>query len=237
MLSRDKISADPGVSSSWMISFADLLSLILTFFILIYSMSSVENQMWQKYKSQLTQKFESDFFINIVDRKPELSIERVEVEYGKDTQYLFAVINDKLKNIQDNNSSIKTTLLDDKVVISLIEPSFYQQTDPSSLNTPETILKEIAQALSTMKNGIEVICYDGFSTDTKQSGQMNWELALNRSIFISNILRKSGYPYRIKSFGKSSVSSDNLFPDASLGEKQEISKRIDIIVRSEKATF
>ncbi len=40
------------VNNNWMLSFADLLSLILTFFVLIFATSSIPKKNWDKYKNE-----------------------------------------------------------------------------------------------------------------------------------------------------------------------------------------
>ena len=47
-------SGSSGISSVWLVIFADLVALLLTFFVMLFSMSNVSVESWQKMVDALT---------------------------------------------------------------------------------------------------------------------------------------------------------------------------------------
>ena len=114
-----KRKKNQGISLAWMMIFTDLVALLLTFFVMLFSMSVLRVDTYKKAVNALTNTFDvakirpsenpvAQFNIDSIMRKPAI-----------DLDYLAAVIEQKIKKDEIiKNSPI--IYMDDKLVISLL---------------------------------------------------------------------------------------------------------------------
>ncbi|PIR32846.1 MAG: hypothetical protein COV36_03450 [Alphaproteobacteria bacterium CG11_big_fil_rev_8_21_14_0_20_44_7] len=119
----------------WMISFADLLSLILTFFVLIYSMAQ---------PMQMTNIYKWDYN-SLVSLNTDINFSKINLEQGSDVmtnEYLLNIFTQRLKNENLDYLEIKTE--HENFVISLS----YDAINPEVLQK----LAEILRSFNTNKH-------------------------------------------------------------------------------------
>lgn len=235
---RKGINHETTQSTAWMVTLADLLALIITFFVLLYSMSSVVDYKWKTVSKSLSQRM-SNSFITPLTALPtsDLTVERVNLEKGDNLRYLLAVLTDKINVLPDLGALFRINLLEDRLVISMLGHSSFS---PGSAELPAkavNLITFIGQTLSTVRNSLEIVSYADPSPIQNNTYPSNWELSLHRAYAVSETLKKSGYPYTVRSFGRSSSLFEDLSTDIPVQEREELSRRIDIIVRGAKATY
>jgi chemotaxis protein MotB len=223
--------------ASWTMTFADLLSLIITFFVLLYSMSSIVEEDWKVISKSLSQTLSPNLTTKLTYSSSELTVERVDKKSGSDLDYLFTVLSDKIKFLPNYKTLLKLGKAEDRIIISLLGNNFFIAGSAELPKKAKHIVNFLGQILSTTKNKIEVVSFADPRPPKSDTYPSNWELSLNRAIIVSNALRKYGYPYKIDAFGRSSSLFGEFASDMPLLRKQKLSRRIDIIVRSEKATY
>lgn len=120
-----RIPSKPAVSSNqWMLSFADLLSLILTFFVLIYSMANPIQQT-NIFKNNFDSLKHQESDINFADIKVERFATEISSEY---LDNIFETTqNPALKNLRTSSKankfiiSIPLNKIDDKMIQQIAE--------------------------------------------------------------------------------------------------------------------
>ncbi len=219
--------------SAWLLTFADLLSLILTFFVLLYSMSSLKEEAWREVSQSLSQRLNPDFIIvkEPSTRTAEKGVERIEEQQAINLDYLEAVLKDKMKNKEELKG---VTLLrnDDRIILSLASDLFFES--GSAVLQPQVMpaISALINMLSSVTNRIETI---GHTDPTPVSGEQypsNWELSLYRSVVIAQALQNGGYPAPIRAFGLSSSHFDELPSDIHLHQRYNLARRVDIVIRA-----
>ena len=130
-------SGPSGLSSVWLVIFADLVALLLTFFVMLFSMSNVTVESWQKMVDALTDALNPESEEKI-DTTPDVkaNIDLVFRKQAINLDYLRAVFEQKVIKNQALKGS-QLTLLEDRLVVSLPGSILF---DPNS-----AILKKTAK--------------------------------------------------------------------------------------------
>lgn len=174
-------------SNAWLTSLADLMSLILTFFVLVYSMSEVPKKKWIDVSSSL-----SDFFKG--DRSefiPEFDLDNVksvknEKKKAFDITYLKTII--KNLKIRAEKSPVKYDIQQDyfSIIIPLDYLIFTAIDNPLLTKNGEVLLFNLSKVYSVLSNQMEV----------KVIGESR-EKSMLINDFISGKIEELGYEYNV----------------------------------------
>jgi len=198
------------ISNAWLTSLADLMSLILTFFVLVYSMSEVPNKEWNIISTALI-----DFFkggsIQIKQDYDLSSIKQV-LKHGSkkpfDVTYLETLFESLV--LEKNAKTVSLEILDNSFIIKFDfneVAKISEKTQEIELDTNgENLLFNLSKIFSILPNQIEVSTL-GDST----------EKTILLTDFIAGKVEEFGYEYTVLRI----VSDDIKFIEDS-GEKIEI---------------
>lgn len=201
---------DEQASDQWMLTFADLLSLILTFFVLLYSMSSVDDIKWEKLTKALAQRLNPDRDEVYTKPAAELSILKKDLSLKvPPIEYLHSIFIDKMEDSQILRDSLHIFRRDDKLILRIIAPDMFED-GSRELNEDLRIslLEPVSQILASIGNHISIYGYVSPADEEVMYGQRDvwpsfWELSLSRAVMVADSLRNMGYPYSITTFGAS----------------------------------
>lgn len=205
----------PPDDESWMATFADMVTLILVFFILLLSMSKLDTAKYEEVSAGMTK--------SLSDRKVETPIE------------------DLRQTIRDN---MKGTRMDDAIAIGkdsagvsleMAAASFY---DLASADFKPEAMDTLIQLADTIKaerfNGFQ-ISVEGHTDDTPirtEKYPSNWELSSARAARIIRLFEDEGIsPSRMRAVGLADtapkVPNRGPYGDP-LPQNQEINRRVVI---------
>lgn len=230
------ISGDKsGVSGKqWLLTFADLLSLILTFFVMLYAMSSIDGTEWEKVNHSLSQRLKPNPEQGYSDPAAELGIKRINVANAVSLDYLSSVIAEKIKDSEKLSNSFSSSYDGDKLVITLIDKDVFLKDENKFSENGSQIIALLGDILQSVGNQISVYgSVENKEIDTPEFSS-NWELSLSRALVVSQALRIRGYAYKITAFGREGTEG--------VGEKDKSGEKIgsgarhiEIVVKSESA--
>jgi chemotaxis protein MotB len=217
----------------WMLTFADLLSLILTFFIMIYAMSSTELNEWKAISGSIKDAFNKMPGIQIsteIKKREDTQAEYVKEKVGNELGYLNSVLLDKFNTAGIKDDLISVNLSEDRLVISLVGETCFANNSAVLLPKAQEIVEILGNALGSSRNRIEIYGNASIKPVNTPDYPSNLELSLARAMTAANKLKSSGYDHKIVAFGRSSANTMGL---ESLPKEQRegVSRRIDIIVR------
>ena len=219
-----------GISLAWMMIFTDLVALLLTFFVMLFSMSVLRVDTYKKAVNALTNTFDiakirpaekpvAQFNIDSIVRKPAI-----------DLDYLAAVIEQKIKKdeIIENSPII---YMDDKVVISLLGDLLFAEGSAQLNDKARQALFLLGGVLQNIKNTVSVSGYSDEKKFENAAFTSDWELSLARAVVVANELKRAGYTEEILSigFGKSRSSALKGLP---AHKKKTMSRRVDVMILS-----
>ncbi|MCC3860820.1 OmpA/MotB family protein [Pseudemcibacter aquimaris] len=219
--------------NSWMIIFADLLALLLTFFVLMFSMSSVQVSEWQALVTSLSENLNperakiDDYDWNKIDEA--LILE----ETGMNLDYLKNVFEDKMsRNAILSRSTV--TVLDDRLAISLPSDLIFELGQAELEPDARAAMIELGETLRTIDNEIMVVGHSDLSPISGRFYPTNWELSLVRAILISRLIKTGGYEGPIEAYGNGSSRFSELDESIPLDQRYNLARRVDVIVLQKK---
>jgi len=215
-------------SKAWMVTFTDLVSLMLTFFVLLFSMSSVKVDKWDEMINALSKSLNPQIEERITQPTAQFNISTVFRRRAINLEYLQAVLEDK---VTPDSILGKTTMVlhEDRLVISLPGDLFFQ---PGKALLSEEAREALFELGGVMRNVDNQIAVNGHTDPKPLAGggySSNWELSLGRAIAVANSLKESGYTEDIMSFGMAD-SGFRANPGMNKAEMNAQARRVDIVV-------
>ncbi|MFM8454528.1 MAG: flagellar motor protein MotB [Gammaproteobacteria bacterium] len=228
-MSRKKKHQERFNHERWLISYADFITLLFGFFVVMYSLSSINEG---KYKV-LTQSLEAAFTgppknINplsvgknastVGETKPphEAALENIRQELNKQLQGL---IEDNLISVQENA---------DWVEIQINSGLLFEPASATLLEGAGNIIKGVAISLKESKYFIRI---EGFTDNVPIQNdyyRSNWDLSAARSAAVVRLLENNG----LSAYRLSAVGYGEQFPiaDNRTREGRNKNRRVSIIV-------
>ncbi|MDA0781053.1 MAG: flagellar motor protein MotB [Rickettsiales bacterium] len=206
-------------NNNWMMTFADLLSLLLVFFILIYATTSIKKGQWDKLRESMGESFKA---AKVIEKKlvTNLHATKITINKGTDIDYLEAVIESKIKDDAFLKNNIKLEKDANSLIIKINGPNLFEGNSPVLTEDSRVLLFIIGDALQRVKNRIEVFGYINENDESKHTDSL--KLALSRAVKLASGMRDAGNLSKLEAMVKNEKPSG--LDDKSLN-------RIDIIVR------
>ncbi len=215
----------------WMLVFADLLSLMLTFFVLMFSMNSVQVEDWKAVVHTLSDRLNPK--PSLIQEKPYDGHEQsqVEVPLARSLDYLNTVITQKLAS-DPVLSQARVRLLDDRLAISIPSDLLFR-TDSAEIADKKVraAIADLATLLSRIDNRISVIGYTDPSPVVGTKYTSHWELSIDRALSIARILVANGYRQPVPAYGYGGNRFGHLLKGLPAELQSRLSRRVDIVVR------
>lgn len=216
----------------WLITFTDIMALMLTFFVLLYSMSVPEVEKWEDLSFSINKGF-SKFYSpkQFAGGQDAISIDKIDRNEALNLNYLDDLIKEKIK---ENKLLNEVTLISakDRLIISMPQDLLFDAGQDEVKVEGKKALFALGGLLARIRNRIEVVGHTDPTPITAQNPKFtsNWELSLSRAAQVSNILMQVGYRRDMIVRGMSSARYDEL--PATLPEQQrlDLSRRVDLVV-------
>ena len=218
----------------WLITFTDVMALMLTFFVLLYSMSTLKEDKWEDVSRALTYK-QNDFDASAFNAGSQdvISLDKIDKRKALDLGYIKTLISGLLKQKKINDVLLIEN--DKRLIISLPSQLLFKSGKADISADGKRVIFEIGGVLSRVKNRIEVVGYTDPRPIISTSGPYttNWQLSLARAASVSRVLRNVGYDRDMTVRGVSSARFDELPDDMSEDNKYALSRRVDIVVTND----
>ncbi len=182
----------------WMVTFADLVSLILTFFVMLFAMSTMRYDSWEVMIHSLSQRLNPTRADQESSPLADRNAQTVLVQQGADLDYLQSLILEKASD-RPILSEANVTRLGDRLVISLRADGIFHQHGASLNDGGRVAVTAFADLLANVENGLDVVVRVG-EIET-QSYPSKWELAVARAVSVARELNQAGIRRNISAFG------------------------------------
>ncbi|MCK0070461.1 OmpA/MotB family protein [Kordiimonas laminariae] len=217
-------------SASWMVTFADLLSLLLTFFVLMFSVSSVRQETWQNVIDSMARQF-----------NPERNVSRVtpneaakELQRNPTAGLNLTYLRESMEQMLENFPGFEGTEVirhGDEVLVSFPAEMFFQRKDIELVPDAERSLRALAGTLVQIRNSIRVAGHTDAVPVSSGKFRSNWELSMARARIVAGALTEYGYSKPITVLGYADTQ-ENLSYRKDLAN----SERVDIVIRAEESS-
>lgn len=230
-LGRRSDDSSSGISMIWLVSFTDIMALMLTFFVLLFSMSTPEQKTFADMTAALHNELRR-FYGRPLNPGQEDSIDVSRIDYDRalDIRYLEAL----MESMVARNEALKTvvTLMPqgDHLMMSLPQDLLFDVGKAELKPGSARALFALGGTFSRMKNSMEFIGHaDPRPVEGGQSAyESNWDLSLARAVAVAAALDKVGYNQPVAVRGASSGRYQDLQGIVDENQRLDLSRRVDI---------
>jgi len=204
----------PLVSQAWMVTFADLVALMLTFFVLLFAMSQLEQQKWHSLVQSLASRLNS---VEKSDSKKAAADYQIEVPIvppAADLDYLAPILREHL--------TAEPALADSELrrVANGLRKSFPEQRLFAAGTARLTaqggqVVFALGGVLRNLHNAVDVEAHGGSRAPTAA----DWQKSLARAAAVTRLLAEAGYAGPV--LARSAVDGGGV-------------ARIDVVVREDQ---
>mgnify|MGYP001249483088 CR=1 FL=1 len=227
-----KIKMEKEPPPTWLLSFGDLTAILTTFFVLLFSMSTLQTDRWKA--------------LGLGHENPETAPEKNEKVVGKSSSilpgglapalplgYLRKVLQEKFKEDPILNN-IVVYPSENSVILSLPDETLFKSGGAVLTRRAKTILFRIGGVISTIGNQVQLEGHSSPSEDDNEIIRSDWKLSLARALAVSNELKKSGYKKPLVVIGRGASHFDLLNERYPSIWHAKMARRVDIIIRPEE---
>jgi chemotaxis protein MotB len=219
---RERKSAESEAVESrerWLISYADLMTLLLALFIVLYA--AADHERASKIASAMTSQFSEGGTENapaasgVLPGADSLVAARTAIDRA------FAM-NSSLRN----RARIKVT--DHGIVVSLTEAGFFAPADASIREDALTVLDALGQALQESKAQVRVEGHTDSLPISTARYPSNWELSAARAATVLSHLVKGGVPP--SQLSVAGFAGERPVGDNNTADGRALNRRVDLVV-------
>lgn len=215
---------------AWLLTFTDLTALMLTFFVLLYSMSTINSDDWQNLVQALSPKLSSVQEVTVALPRGDQDSEPVERVPGTDLNYLANLLQEQ---VADDEILAKAVITQERERITLSLPGdlLFGSGSVELGDKAKSAIFALGGVLRNLRNVIEVA---GFADPVRprRSFASNWELSLARAASLSGMLATSGYQGEILVRGYGHAQYDAMVETDDAAARLAAARRVDIIIHA-----
>jgi len=211
-----------------MVTFTDLVALMLTFFVLLYAMSNVEPPKWRQLADSLAVNLNRMRDVEVIRPAHELNADTADREPGEDLDYLARI----LRNSAKKEPSLAESVIvrqSDRLLIALPGDLLFGPGANALDKNGARAAFTLGGILRSLSNAVEVA---GHADPTLAHGQPggNWGLSVARAATVARLLEKAGYARKVVVRGYGSSYFDTLSGTLSDSQRQSLARRVDIVI-------
>ncbi len=189
----------------WMATFADLVTLLMCFFVLLFAMSSTQQETYKELVQSLKSALGSQSVPEAGTRetikmrpiptekqeKDESQMDELGVMIEKELDEMASEVRE-LVLFNKLGGEVSVTKTEDGVVITMSDMLLFEKGDTTLSPKGMEILKKVASVLSTLAYHVKIKGHTDSSPITSPCYPSNWELSSARASTVARILIASG---------------------------------------------
>jgi len=230
LFKRAPARADSHDSATWLLTFTDLVALLLAFFVMLFAMSKVDLRKWQNLTEALARGLNSVRQEAAIAPHQSLDVAVAELTTGQDLDYLAGILSERLSD-DPSFAAGMVRRYTDRLVVTL--PAEAVDAEAGTAVEGGTLF-QLAGVLRQVRNKIEVVAYAGLD-ETAGMRVSPWELAMWRALGAAERLRASGYDRSVIVRGRQTEDRRDRVPGGPPVDAESASGRVDLVVRFDAA--
>ena len=225
----EQLLAAPKGRPIWMVSFIDCLSLVLSFFILVYSMATPDVERFRQLADGLSHRLGTVGLRLQSAPSPGVIAPTAERSQALNLDYLASLLQAQLAR-EPSLARAVIQRLADRLVVALPSEVVFTSNQATLTETAERALFELGGVLARLDNRIDVQGHTDPTPITDGAFADNWQLSIGRAIAVRDVLRRSGYQRPLIAQGLADSRYGEL--SASLPEvrRLQLARRVDIVI-------
>lgn len=218
--------ASPATPSgkAWLVTFSDLICLLLTFFVMLYAMSEPDPARYQALAAGVPGADPAQ----TGEARPEAAFSAAGLDRGKaiDLGYLGRVFESQM-SANPELSDMRINRVDGVLVLSMPADLLFAPGDATLSEGGKRVLFLMGGVAANIGNAMDVVGH----ADASPAGRRwvgNWELSLARAQAVADALREAGYLRDITVRGQGDGQAG--------GQVKAEARRVDLVVREHGVT-
>jgi chemotaxis protein MotB len=216
----------PSGGPAWMLSFADLLSVLLTFFVMLYSTTAIQNNKWEAFINSFQQRFQLPPRAAEVEAMLPVSKALPAEEMGANLDYLRSVINEKIASYPQlkKGEVIRTR---NRLLLSFPVDAFFK----NGLLTEDAkpTLESLVAVFNLINNRVDVAY--ALPPGELKSDPAAWEQSITRASRVAGALMSGGYHFQLNAYAYLNTLENPADDANGSGGQTDAPPRIDFVIR------
>lgn len=213
----------------WLVTFGDMISLVLTFFVMLFAMSQLDLNKWKLLASELGKEThpQTKRLDSFARAKPEFPGKYM--GHAVDLDYLALLLQRQI----DTNPAYHNVFVeahDDKLILVLPADAFFAsgqaRLDPRGV----AAISEIAQSFSYIRNQVRVEGNTDPAPTTGTPFTSNWELSIARAAAVAAVLKTAGYSKPLEIMGRADAGAATIDQNLDKNTRFRLARRVDIVI-------
>ncbi len=193
----------------WLLTYADMITLLVAFFIMMYSLSVLNLEKFKQFafaiRSGFTGEMDGKKGENIINQSNNISVDPFVISTGGEgknamerksnlgnksnvNDSIFASIKKEIENLKINKKLLGVINLEERegnlYIVILTDRIFFKTGEAELTEEAKEILKEIGKILKPLSNEISIEGYTSDSEIINPKYRNNWELSAARAISV-----------------------------------------------------
>jgi chemotaxis protein MotB len=232
---KDDSKEDP---MRWLLTYADMITLLMLFFIILYALSSIDKEKYKEITQQIQSVMAGGNFTILVNSKPtggwglldgvQPSAAKISPKKaGSGNSFLQAQIATTLQN-PTMAGKTKMTTTEKGITVSVGSDFFFGTSSDRLSEDALPVVRGLAQVLSEIPNKISIEGYTDDSAVDRTQWDSNWDLSAARALVLLKALEQYGVPdsrLSVTAYGstRSTMSNDT-------AEGRAYNRRVDVVI-------
>ena len=184
--------SDPSEDTSWLVTYGDMVTLLMAFFVLMFSASKVSEEKYEQVAQSIAQGFNSP--------GPDAIVEIASSESAEEVTVLSPLTNakemlDQLIEERDLDGEMTTSFTPTGLKIELSSSSFFGSGSADVRESMVPSLVELSEVLQSLPDGDYQVEVEGHTDNVPINTARfpsNWELSSLRAINVAHIFEDTG---------------------------------------------
>lgn len=212
---------------AWMLTFADLVSLLICFFVLLYSMKSVDESLWKKISGSFAGALNYSQKFKQVSPNNESGVEAEQILNSDGMEYIESILVAKFEREGLlEYVKFKRDLSDNSLHVKIPGKYMFIMDTPDITAEGESMLTFITETVQYINDDLEIANYVG--PDSRGLAMQN---SMARSLAVRDFILRKGSKKTIKVIGFGSELYDSVKDIMTEEELQENAIKLNFIIR------
>ncbi|SFD34311.1 flagellar motor protein MotB [Clostridium uliginosum] len=197
-MKKKKVHHEEHVDESWLIPYADMLTLLLALFIVMFAMSQVDKEKLQKTSEQFSVIFSSGSGMLQSSGNATIATEQAGTSDSNNTATEEQNMTETKEKIEEEigkqgySDKVKVDLNEGGLEVSIQDVILFNSGDSDVLKEVSPLLLKISSMLVNLDNDIKIVGHTDNMPINNEKFRSNWDLSAIRAINVMNFMVGSG---------------------------------------------